>query len=130
MQNPFSHVDLRVPDLEAGVAFYARLMPEVGFSKYEGGQAFRCWTTPEGSGPERPWFGITEDREHRPNANRVAFGVASRAEVDRIGGLLAELGAGAISGPKPMPEYTATYYAVFFDDPWGNPLEVLHWDDE
>ena len=129
MKNPFSHVDLRVPDLEAGVEFYTILMPEVGFSKYEGGQVFRSWTTPEGRGPSRAWFGITDDPEHRPNANRIAFAVESRAEVDRITPILERAGARAISGPKLMPDYTDTYYAVFFDDPWGNPLEILHWTD-
>ena len=129
MQNPFSHVDLRVPDLEAGVAFYQTLLPEMGFSKYEGGQVFRSWTLPEGAGPRRPWFGITEDRAHQPNGNRIAFQVESRAEVDRIAALLEPANARAISGPKSMPDYSPTYYAVFFEDPWGNPLEVLHWLD-
>ena len=129
MQNPFSHIDLRVPDLEAGVEFYSILMPAIGFSKYLGGQDFRSWTTPEGHGPSRAWFGITLDAEHRPNGNRIAFGVESRAEVDRIAPILERAGARAISGPKLMPAYTPTYYALFFDDPWGNPLEILHWTE-
>ena len=130
VRNPFSHIDQRVPDLEAGVAFYGAWLPEVGFSKYLGGQAFRCWATPEGEGPRQPWFGITLGEGEPPNANRVAFWVESREEVDRIAELLREAGARDISGPKLMPEYLKSYYAVFFSDPWGNPLEVLHWTDD
>ena len=126
-RNPFSHVDQRVGDLEAGVAFYGVLLPAVGFSKYLGGNAFRCWTTPEGSGPAQPWLGITEDRAHRAGASRIAFWVVSRESVDRVAGIVLEAGARDISGPKVMPEYSETYYAVFFEDPWGNLLEVVHW---
>ena len=59
----------------------------------------------------------------------MAFWVESREEVDRIAQLLREAGANDLSGPKLMPEYLPTYYAVFFADPWGNPLEVVHWTD-
>lgn len=126
--NPFSHVDQRVHDLEAGVAFYAAWLPSVGFSKYMGGKAFRCWTTPEGTGPAQPWFGITEDPAHRAGESRVAFWVPSPEEVDRVAEALREAGAKNVSGPKLMPEYLESYYAVFFEDPWGNRLEVLHWE--
>ncbi len=126
MKNPFSHIDQRVPDLDSGVAFYGALLPEVGFSRYLGGQAFREWTTDGGAGPSQPWFGITENRDHVPNVNRVAFWVESRSEVDRIAQVVREAGAVNVSGPKEMREYTRSYYAVFFEDPWGNPLEVVH----
>jgi predicted enzyme related to lactoylglutathione lyase len=32
----------------------------------------------------------------------------------------------ALSGPKEYPEYGPGYYAVFFEDPSGNRLEVMH----
>jgi catechol 2,3-dioxygenase-like lactoylglutathione lyase family enzyme len=59
------------------------------------------------------------------NENRIAFWVAEPAEVDRIAALLADAGAREISGPKRMP-YGPDYYAVFFEDPAGNRLEVYH----
>ena len=46
--------------------------------------------------------------------------------VDRLADVAAAAGAQAVSGPKPMPEYDAGYYAVFFDDPFGNSLEIVH----
>ena len=69
---------------------------------------------------------IIHDPDHLPNANRVAFWVESRDEVDRLARVVRSAGARNVSGPKDMPEYTPTYYAVFFEDPWGNPLEVVH----
>ncbi|MEM7246448.1 MAG: VOC family protein [Acidobacteriota bacterium] len=125
--NPFSHVDQRVGDLARGVEFYGAFIPQLGFSHYEGGQDFRSWTVPAGSGPSRPWFGITEAPGHAGCVNRIAFWVDSREEVDRLARVVAEAGAREVSGPKLMSAYGPTYYAVFFDDPWGNPLEILHW---
>ena len=129
-RNPFSHVDQRVGDLDAGVAFYGAVLPHVGFPRYVGGKAFRCWTTAEGGGPSQPWFGITEDENHRAGTGRVAFWAASREGVDEAAAAVKAAGALNISGPRDCPEYTESYYAVFFEDPWGNPLEVLHYLDD
>ena len=127
-KNPIGHIDLRVPDLEAGVAFYSTLLPEVGYTEYLGGQQFRCWAPAGSEGPAGAWFGITADRGHVANANRIAFWAESRAEVDRVAALLPAAGALAISGPKAMTAYSDSYYAVFFTDPWGNALEILHYN--
>ena len=126
-QNPFGHVDLRVPDLEAGVAFYGALLPEIGFPQYLGGKLFRCWAPEGAEGPAGPWFGITEDKQHRPNGNRIAFWAESREAVDRAATAAMAAGSREVSGPKEMLEYSNNYYAVFFEDPWGNALEVLHY---
>lgn len=125
--NPFSHVDQRVGDLERGVAFYGAVLPAVGFAKYVGGKTFRCWTTESGEGPAQPWFGITEEKGHRGSASRVSFWAPSREAVDRAADVAKQAGALDVSGPRECPEYTDTYYAVFFSDPWGNLLEVVHW---
>ena len=121
-KNPFQHVDLRVTDLEAAMPFYSKLLPAVGFTS-AGGNKFHVWTA-DGESPARPWFGFIEDPEHRPNANRVAFWAESRDEVDRLAAIACEAGARNMSGPRPCPEYGETYYATFFDDPCGNPLEI------
>ncbi|HEY5769278.1 MAG TPA: VOC family protein, partial [Terrimicrobium sp.] len=70
------------------------------------------------------FFGVTESRAHLPNQNRIAFWASSVAEVDDIARFLHEIGAAAIEGP----EYNGSpaYYAVFFEDPAGNRLEVCY----
>jgi predicted lactoylglutathione lyase len=120
--NPYQHIDLRVLDLETAVAFYAALLPPLGFTVDEGGKLFRCWSAPCDDG--HTWFGITEDREHRPNANRISFRAPSREDVDRLADVARKAGAGKMSGPRACPEYAETYYAAFFDDPSGNALEI------
>ena len=89
------------------------------------------WNTfaAEGEFPGNPAFGFTEHKEHQGNANRLAFWVESKAEVDRLGQLVKEAGGADIEGPSPCPEYTANYYALFFEDPSGNKVEIYFRED-
>ena len=54
----------------------------------------------------------------------MAFTADSRDEVDRVAALLDSIGAREIDGPSEA--YGPNYYAVFFEDPDGNKLEVCH----
>jgi catechol 2,3-dioxygenase-like lactoylglutathione lyase family enzyme len=125
--NRFQHVDIRVTDLEAARAFYSKLMPALDFP-VAGGTVFTCYSA-EGATPQAPWFGFVEDRTHRPNTNRIAFRAESREEVDRLAEVVREAGGRVSSGPRACPEYTESYYAVFFEDPSGNCLEICHLTD-
>ncbi len=122
--NPFGHIDLRVRDLEKALPFYAVLMPELGFTRAFHGDRWKVYAA-AGELPSAPFFGVNEDASHVANANRIAFWVESRARVDHFGALLQEMGATIESGPRDCPEYSASYYAVFFEDPSGNKLEVV-----
>ena len=124
-RNPFGHVDVRVPDRAAGRAFYSRLLSALGFESERTDPTWDCFVG-AGSLPSAPFLALTEDPEHRPNDNRVAFWAEDPAAVDRVGALLHELGATIESGPRACPEYSASYYAVFFRDPGGNALEVYY----
>ncbi len=124
-KNPFQHIDLRVNDLEKAWEFYSKILPAVGFEEGHQGKLFSGFDA-GGSPPEQAWFGFTEDKSHRPNANRIAFWAESRERVDEIGEIIKSAGAGNVSGPRECPEYTPTYYAVFFEDPFGNRLEVCY----
>lgn len=125
INNPFQHVDIRVSDMDQARRFYGALLPALGFGTSSVGEHFHCFNA-EGEPPWQPWFGFTEDRDHRPNANRIAFAAASREEVDRLAAVASAAGALKMSGPRACPEYSATYYAAFFDDPCGNPLEICY----
>jgi predicted lactoylglutathione lyase len=59
-----------------------------------------------------------------PNENRIAFWASSTAEVNAIARLVGEIGARNIEGPD--YDESPTYYAVFFEDPAGNRLEVCY----
>lgn len=118
----FDHIDLRVRDRTQAQEFYAQLLPALGFTT---NQSAKIWGAFEAAGEEQPpFFGFTEDKNHRPNDNRIAFWAESRAEVDRVAEVARAAGAQNIEGPQIWVEYTPGYYAVFFDDPSGNKLEV------
>ena len=127
MTNRFQHVDIRVHDREAALAFYSKFLPPLGFV-HQGGRVFTVFSA-DGTPQQQPWFGFVEDKDHRPNTNRIAFWAESRAEVDRLGAVVSEAGGRNISGPRDCPEYGPSYYAVFFEDPSGNCLEVCYLEE-
>jgi catechol 2,3-dioxygenase-like lactoylglutathione lyase family enzyme len=120
--NRFGHVDLRVADLDAALDFYDAVLPAIGFTERYHGAEWKVWSTTDPL-PGAAYFAITEDPAHVPNGNRIAFWVESADEVDRVAAVAAAAGATDFSGPKAMP-YSPGYYAAYFADPSGNPLEV------
>jgi catechol 2,3-dioxygenase-like lactoylglutathione lyase family enzyme len=123
--NRFGHIDLRVADLAVAAPFYDALLPALGFTRRFHGDTWKVWAA-EGELPSVPYFAVTEDVSHRANATRIAFWAPSREDVDRVAAIVKEAGALIESGPSARPEYSASYYAVYFNDPAGNRLEVVH----
>jgi glyoxylase I family protein len=62
---------------------------------------------------------------YAPGLHHLAFDAASREVVDTIAAWLREQGADIDGGPGER-DYTPGYYAVFFFDPDGLKLEVVH----
>ncbi len=117
----FDHVDLRVADLALATPFYEGLLPALGFTRRV---EIEGWLQFEAAGAEATeFFGVTEDRGHVANQTRIAFWAASRERVDELAALLPGIGAANIEGPGFEAE---GYYAVFFEDPSGNRLEIVH----
>jgi catechol 2,3-dioxygenase-like lactoylglutathione lyase family enzyme len=117
-----SHVDVRVRDRKRAHQFYSLLLGELGVV-LESDKGL--WTSYIDPGAEAgDWFAFTEDRAMEPGPTRVALAARSREVVDRVARRLAELGAQQIDGPSEA--YGPRYYAVFFEDPDGNKLEVCH----
>ena len=105
----------------ANTAFYETLLPALGFSQRV---AVERWLQFEAAGETAmEFFGVTESPGHVPNENRIAIWAESRADVDRIAKVAVQVGVRNIEEPM---NYEAGYYAVFFEDPCGNRLEVCH----
>ncbi|MGH8020635.1 MAG: VOC family protein [Opitutaceae bacterium] len=127
MNNPFrrrfDHIDLRVTSLAAARPFYAALLPALGFSKDVSDET---WFQLEAENPSgaAEFFGIIESPLHIPNETRIAFWAESTDEVDRLAEIVRRAGGRNIEGPG--YEEDPGYYAVFFEDPCGNRLEVVH----
>jgi len=125
------HIDLRVKDIEATAKFYAKFLPQLGFirEKHEPpsegtpGETYHTFYSAGGDKPSE-FFGLTEDRNHRPNGTRIAFWAETREKVDEIAKLVQEAGGKNLEGPEVVPDYTPGYYAFFFEDPDGNKLEI------
>jgi catechol 2,3-dioxygenase-like lactoylglutathione lyase family enzyme len=118
----FDHIDLRVREMKAAKRFYGRLLPELGFTVSSTSEEWSIWQAP-GSGAVE-FFGFTAAAEHQPNDNRIAFWAESRAEVDRVAEIVREIGGLNLEGPALWREYSPGYYALFFEDPSGNKLEI------
>lgn len=122
MPRRFDHVDLRVRSLAEARPFYEALLPALGFTrdaKIEGWLQYETIGT-EGA-PE--FFGVTESPQHVANECRIAFWAGSTREVDRLAEIAVQAGARNVEGPG----YEAPhYYAVFFEDPSGNRLEICY----
>ena len=124
------HVILTVNDLARSSRFYAALMPRLGYPgvvEYAGASV--GWFGPGGSF----WIKRADARyageafsKDRVGLCEVAFRAGSRAQVDALAAGVAALGGTILDLPREYPEYVPGYYALFFADPDGIKLELVH----
>ncbi|HKP93153.1 MAG TPA: VOC family protein [Chthoniobacterales bacterium] len=120
----FDHIDLRVKNRKNAQRFYTQILPAIGFRIDKSGDK---WGLFEAEGEIAVEFlGFTEDENHEPNGNRIAFWATSRDAVNTVAAVVRRAGGKNIEGPELCVEYSPGYYAVFFEDPDGNKLEVCH----
>lgn len=103
--------------------FYTTLLPALGFTQQVDIAGWLQFQAP-GSGGATEFVGVTESTGHVPNDNRIAFWADSPSEVDRLAGIILRAGARNVEGPG--FDEGPGYYAVFFEDPDGNRLEICH----
>jgi glyoxylase I family protein len=131
-----AHLDLVVGSLARSLPFYRELLAPLGYSRErevagERGETIHYLSIPgrfEGS------LGLREAQStahpapydrYALGVHHVCFDVESRAIVDERHEWLRERGAEIESAPREYG-YTPGYYAVFFYDPDGIKLELLH----
>jgi catechol 2,3-dioxygenase-like lactoylglutathione lyase family enzyme len=128
----FHHVDLVVSSILRSLPFYRELLEPLGWhrsSEVEGERGETIWYL---AGPGS-WLGLreaqaaTEDGfdRYRVGVHHVAFEAPSRFAVDDRAEWLRVQGAAIESGPEEY-SYVPGYYAVFFYDPDGIKLEIVH----
>ena len=126
------HLDLVVSDLDRSLAWYRGLLEPLGWTRvteiegergervvYLGREGMGSVSLRAATSPLRPY-----DR-YELGLHHLAFRASSRDAVDERAAWLREQGAEIESGPKDY-DYTPGYYAVFFSDPDGLKLEILH----
>jgi glyoxylase I family protein len=125
------HVDLVVSSIERSLPFYTELLGPLGFhtvSEVEGERGETIWYI---GGPGTA-VGLreaqTEDGaydRYSLGMHHLAFEASSRADVDERADWLRAHGAELESEPQEYT-YIPGYYAVFFFDPDGLKLEIVH----
>ena len=124
------HVDLVVSSIERSLPFYRDLLGPLGWhriSEVEGERGETIWYL----GGPGTGIGLREAQtpgEHdryRLGLHHLAFEASSRAVVNERADWLRERGAELESGPEDYG-YQPGYYAVFFYDPDGLKLEIVH----
>jgi predicted enzyme related to lactoylglutathione lyase len=123
MGRRYDHIDLRVQSLAEARPFYETLLPALGFTRRAEIDGWLQFEAAESTGTAE-FFGITEEALHQPNSCRIAFWAESKADVDRLADVVQHAGARNIEGPS--YDEGPGYYAVFFEDPSGNRLEICH----
>lgn len=131
----FHHIDLNVSDLGAARRVYGLVLGFLGYGMVKDDAQGCEWDLEREGGRISLGLRATrpEDRKHvhqryAPGLHHLAWQAASRDEVDALHRLLVEAGIPVLDAPAHYPEYSPTYYAVFFEDPDGMKLEVLHED--
>ena len=134
IRGSLSHLDLTVTDLARSVRFYDRVLGRLGYRRLdELGAGAPCWGISDSEGGsfnialQAAAPGRRGERHDRrgPGLHHVAFHADTRAEVDAFDAFLREIQA-TILDPPAEYDYTPGYYAVFFADPDGLKLEVVH----
>ena len=126
------HVDLVVSSIERSLPFYRDLLGPLGWHGV---------TEVQGERDETIWYlwgpgsslGVREALSTRDvpfdryeiGVHHVAFEAASRAAVDERAAWVSAQGGQIESGPEEY-WYSPGYYAVFFYDPDGMKLEIVH----
>jgi catechol 2,3-dioxygenase-like lactoylglutathione lyase family enzyme len=119
----FDHIDLRVSNFAVARKFYEKILPALGFTRDKSDKEWGTFYA-ETDGVPTEFFCFTEDKNHRPNETRIAFWADTRDEVNRMADVVRKAGGRNLEGPQIWAEYTAGYYALFFEDPDGNKLEI------
>jgi hypothetical protein len=119
----FDHVDLRTGNLALVRPLYDALMLAMGYADLHVDEDSIGYHKENESG-EDGFVWLVEEREHRSNGTRIAFGGRDRADVDRLSSIAKDAGARAFEPARLITEYGPHYYASFFEDAEGNKLEI------
>jgi glyoxylase I family protein len=123
------HAIITVNNYEQSCRFYGWLMPKIG---YTGGEhdygTMKGWT---GKGMSF-WvkkadvrFASDTFNKDRVGLCEIAFKGDNRAQIDALAKDIEAQGGKILDSPKEY-DYAPGYYAVFFSDPDGIKLEVVH----
>jgi catechol 2,3-dioxygenase-like lactoylglutathione lyase family enzyme len=124
-----AHIMLNVTNFWRSEAFYDRLLFALGFSSNHREEvediAIKSYIRDE----HNLWIRSDHTVQHHPfvrdaGLDHLALSANSKAEVDRIYEELRDTEVIIARPPASYPEYSPDYYAFYFRDPDGIPLEI------
>lgn len=125
-----NHLSLTVTDRNASEPFYDAVLKFMGYQLAERTEEYTMWWSQAAGailiGSANPGcLNKTHDR-YSPGLHHVGFNAESREQVDALYKLLLDIGATILDPPAEYNHYAPGYYAVFFADPDGIKLELVH----
>jgi glyoxylase I family protein len=127
------HIIVNANNYAAAKRFYSWLMPQIGYpnsTSYDTptaevttgffGTAGSVWIRPSDAE-----FRADKFHRHRVGLCEVAFAADSRAQIDKLAKEIPANGGKITDAPREY-DYVPGYYAVFFTDPDGIKLELVH----
>jgi len=120
------HSMVLVSDFPTSKAFYDSFFSLLGWPSHAEEEEAKAWSNDSFS------FWITQAKNPEPirhsdgvGIDHLAFRVETKDKVETVHTWLQKRGAFVEIPPQPFPEYSPTYYALFFHDPDGTRLEVV-----
>jgi len=109
--------------------FYDKVLGELGFRKFEDDNYIH-WSNAQMTIAIREASAANRDARfdrYRVGLHHLAFRARTRAEVDAFHDFLVREKITVLDAPAVYPQYGENYYAVFFADPEGMKLELVHY---
>ena len=129
MKAIIGHIILNVKDFNESELFYDKFLTGIGFEidHVDEGDFGKMKSYKQGE--HNLW--IRYDRQKKSKnfirdvgLDHLAFELKSETEVDKIYELIKKLNVKITYKPKKYAKYSDTYYAFYFRDPNGIPLEI------
>lgn len=124
-----AHIILNVMDFAVSERFYDEVLGGIGFvcnhREVENGVSVKSYI----KDGHNLWIRYDENSQQNEfvrnvGLDHIALLAGSKDEVDRLFEVVSRLNVVITKEPKYYPEYTDRYYAFYFRDPCGIPLEV------
>ena len=127
-----NHLRLTVSDIPRAEEFYTPILEFMGYRLVQKHDTRLAWSAASPFGLQ--WIILTAAHTDRsnlshdrysPGLHHFAWNADSRAEVDALHRILIDRGITVLDPPAEY-DYEPGYYAVFFADPDGMKLELVH----
>lgn len=130
MKAIIGHIILNVKEYGQSEIFYDILMQELGFNIEHTDIGHWGKMKSYRQGEHNLWIRFDAQKESQEfvrdvGLDHLAFEVHCKEEVDHIFKIVQNLHVKITREPRLYPEYTDSYYAFFFRDPNGIPLEIF-----